>query len=239
MKNRNLDEQLYSDGGERMVPNYMLPIERELIDRTKKQILRKVTERISFSETRSLYSHLPIGKLSWRIGGLKNLSAKEALGLALIVPFIPSEFKFLLRVELQDLAYHKRYEGDWIVVQKLSEAESVDLVLWKFLILEERNPREIFGNLLPQALERLSRIELYDPNYHRRINKPQRKRGYNDHGSRKDSHKWLPKDVHLGANPRRTDLRENMSVRSFFRHIWKNSKSTSQSTSKQPRRKSL
>lgn len=239
MKKQNVDEQQYSVGGERMSFSYMLSEEKELIEKTKKQILRKITERISFSETMSIYSHLPLGKLSWRIGGLRNLTSKEALGLALVVPFIPSELKFLLRIELQDLAYHKRYEGDWMLVQKLSEAESEELVLWKFLVLEERSSREIFGNLLPLATKRLEKIELYDPNYHRRINKPQRKRGYTDHGSRKDSHRWLPTDVHLGSNPKRPDLRMNMSAKSFFRSIWNKLQATSISSSNQTRRRSF
>lgn len=239
MKEQNVDKQQYSVGGERMSFNYMLPEERELIEKTKKQILRKITERISFSETRSVYSHLPEDKLSWRIGGLRNLSSREALGLALVVPFIPSELNFLLRLELQDLAYYKRYESDWMLVQKLSEADCVDQVLWKFLVLEERSPREIFGNLLPLATKRLERIELYDPNYLRRVNYPQRKRGYTDHGSRKDSHKWLPEDVHLGSNPKRPDLRMNMSVKSFFLSIWNKLQATSYFPSNQSRRRSF
>lgn len=84
-----------------------------------------------------------------------------------------------------------QYQGDWELVHQL--LRNRDNLERKVNILLEKGytARTIFGMLHDKNLSRLKKINLYDP-YRHKVVKPQRKRGYNDHGSRKEIHKWLP-----------------------------------------------
>ena len=173
--------------------------DREFLDRCLSEIRRK-TRGISPSETMSLYSDSP--EWEFYLGGLKNLSAIEAL--ALVVCFPKEDLLWWeVRERIMEDAYRYQYKGNWRLVQKLLNINDEKLQLRFFF--EYHSSEELFGNLLPVAIKRISRLQIQKR--YPKVKRPQRKRGYNDHGSRRDDSKWLPSDVHLGPNPEKSDLR--------------------------------
>jgi hypothetical protein len=187
---------------------------------SSKEFLKEL-ERISFSETMSLYSHIPHDGNDFVITGLKNLSSREAIGLVLAVDEFHPEWASLIRIELENLCYLKRYQGLWRTTHRLLKLYRLDQ---KIFILFEMgfSQRTLFGNILKLAKVRIKKIGIYKT-MKTKVVYPQRKRGYNDHGSRKEDSKWLPKDIHLGANPVREDYRTRYKnkKKSFFNFLWK------------------
>lgn len=169
----------------------------EIVQRELNRILQR---RISSSETMSLYPDLSVED-SYLIGGLKKLDATEALGLLLIFPR-DSILYCEIRLEIAEVARTFQYQGLWNKVQKVSELGCRELQLY-FLLESGISEYEIFGNLIDNGLRRLQRVRIFRPKY--QVKYPQRKRGYNDHGSRKDDSRWLPDRVHLGPNPPKRD----------------------------------
>jgi len=178
--------------------------------------LRRKTLRISPSETMSLYSDNPEGELF--LGGLKRLTSREALALVLCFDKEDPVWWYL-REKILDDCYRYKYKGNWRLVQKLLMINDDNLLLRRFL--EDHSSQEIFGNLLVLANKRISKMQIhkrYTP-----VKLPQRKRGYNDHGSRRDDSKWLPDRVHLGPNPKRQDLRNGVAKtlkEKVLRFLW-------------------
>jgi len=191
------------------------------VDKATREFQRLAKKVLSSSETKSLYSNIPPERLSWNLGGLKGLTAREAMGIALYLPLINKEWSTFLRLELEQLAYKYKYQGLWRKTHKLLRLYQLNEMIY-FFIEEIASESELFGNYRKLALQRLKKINLYDPN-RTPIVEAQRKRGYNDHGSRREDHKWLPKDIHLGANPIKEDYRESYGnkKKSLFSFLWR------------------
>jgi hypothetical protein len=93
--------------------------------------------------------------------------------------------------------YYRSLIQVWLSERRLSSPNEIR----KQIILSDKtvaisyfrryHPREIYGNLIPGWLELLSRLESVHVSQRTRIVKPQRKRGYQDHGSRRPPEKWM------------------------------------------------
>jgi hypothetical protein len=140
-------------------------------------IVRSESERI-----KTLRNHVvdsptfPVGDATFR---LKSLKSKELFELALVSWYLPEEIGVLLRLDLENIA-PKLEDEDFhkvpLMIVLSSKAEAL-------LFLQETNlwsTQEFFGNyLLPGLLRKLRPLRLSS-----KVVKPQRKRGYHDHGSR-------------------------------------------------------
>lgn len=203
MKKKNIQLVIEPEGGESEMNSNFTQSKFIRVNKIADNINEIVQRRISPSETMSLYPDLS-DHISRKMGGLKEITATESIALILTFPRNSILYSTLL-LELSERALKYQYQGKWIFVQKLCELRFLDLQLYKLLeigITEET----IFGNLIKLGLNRLKRITyfriLYQPKY------PKRKRGYNDHGSRREDSRWLPRDVHLGPNPPKRDRSE-------------------------------
>lgn len=157
-------------------------------------------------ETQALYSILPERLCrEVRFSGLKNLTAREALGLTLILLTKPTPLGFLVLDEIGQLCRKNKYQGTWMDVHHILKVNFPDLVLYTLL---ERGYsfRDVFGNILKLGRVALCNVKILSQEIRLPVKKPQRKRGYDDHGSRRPEDKWLPSDIHLGANPDVLDL---------------------------------
>ena len=114
----------------------------------------------------------------------------EKILLSILSWYLPVEVGFVLREDLFQSLFRLSLE-DRSVIELLIESKAVML-----LFLEQTSlwhNRDFFGNIVSQkAVERVLRI-LSPSSFHRKIRKSQRKRGYDDKGSKVDPHKWMPK----------------------------------------------
>jgi len=196
------------------------------IKKVAKEATRLTMRELSFSETRSLYSHIPVRKASWALGGLKKLSSNEAIVLSLQLPNLHRDWRFAIWIEIINLPKKYQYQGNWnIVHQLLRNRDSLERQI-TILFSNNFSKRQIFGLLNDKGLSRLSKINIYDP-YRHKITLPQRKRGYNDHGSRKEIHKWLPWNAYaLPDQPKINKESELIDVHpNFTNYLWNRIKS--------------
>lgn len=119
---------------------------------------------------------------------LHNLNLKQILGLAYGSWILPLELSIMLRLDL--LEYIKRLSlDDRFIVETILDSKSaaegwlLDTNLW--------HTRDFFGNILPQWAKTLNRLSFRPVS--KKLKRPQRKRGYHDHGTLAPSHTWLPK----------------------------------------------
>lgn len=198
MKIRKLIEE--EKGGECRMTQEINPITQR-VERTKLE-LQRYQLKFSPSEAKALYPDTSREE-SFLIGGLKNLSAREAMGLILVFPRNSSLYLLIL-LEIAEKAYQSQYQGLWIKTQKLCELRSLDLQLY-FLFETGFTENEIFGNLLKIGNQRLKRVRIFTPTGP--VVYPIRRRGYKDKGSRREESKWLPTEIWIGPNPPKRDRR--------------------------------
>lgn len=179
-----------------------------LVDKVSREFRKRSIYRLCLPETMSLYSDIPEWKQTWTLQSIKNITAEEAMTLCLYLPQMNKFFSFELRVELADMCYFKQYEGKWKLIQKLLEVNKLEQMV--FILLQKgMKPNELFGKSVKQEVKILSKVRLYDSTK-RPVRKPKRKRGYNDHGSRRPDEKWLPTKITSLPNPPKLDFRELM-----------------------------
>lgn len=143
-----------------------------------------------------------------------NLKAVEALGLTLIILSKPTPLGPLVLDQIGQIAKRRQYQGEWMVVHHILKVFDVRLAL--YLLFEEyrKTPRDVFGNIIPMGLKALNqKVKVVDPYRQGPVRRPQRKRGYDDKGSSRPAHRWLPTDVHVGPNPDKLELDSMYSVR--------------------------
>lgn len=115
--------------------------------------------------------------------------------------YLPDKLKWRIFLDLREMSFSWLNWKQRIEILLNLERASV---MRQYLYWTDRyTSRELFGNILGQQLkETLSRLRIKV----RKLPKPrkrQRKRGYQDHGSRRPPHKWLPKfdseltEIHL------------------------------------------
>lgn len=124
---------------------------------------------------------------------LKNLTMKDFVRLAIFSHYAPKEIGWVLRMDLEEYSSKFSLEDRTLCQQFLSSKTNM------LMFLLETNlwhTRDFFGNILHKnfQLDRFLKIKKYNT----KVIKPQRKRGYHDKGSRRESHKWLPsRDISL------------------------------------------
>lgn len=180
----------------------------QTVTRISENIRKEIHNRISLSETMSLYSHLPEGLTNFVLVSPKKVSARQALALALLVDEFHPERGILIKEHLNMLSFLFQYEGLWLKVHKLLKLNRMEHKVYE-LLENGFSSREIFGNLIDLGLQTAMQFS-YQVEKEQKIVYPQRKRGYNDHGSRRDDSKWLPTDIHLGPNPEKKDFRKSV-----------------------------
>lgn len=218
--------QPYSIGKRGEVEMNLTPNRLMEISKITKEIQRLTMRELSFSETRSLQSHIPVRKFSWGVGGLKKLSSREAIVLCLQLTNFHKDWKYAIWFELFQLPKKYQYQGVWNIVHMLlRNRDSLERMVF-ILLGNGYTAREIFGMLNDKNLHRLKNINLYDP-HRTKVNYPQRKRGYNDHGSRKDSHKWLPWNAYATEDiPKIDKEKELIQLHPFLHNVmWNRIKS--------------
>jgi hypothetical protein len=119
---------------------------------------------------------------------LKNLTLKDQIRLAIISWYIPEEIGFILRQDLEEIKRYLSCEDEQVISLLLDSKPQMELFLLETRLWHER---DFFGNIIPIELSFLNRFfRIRKEN--KKVKKVQRKRGYHDHGSRVDDHKWLP-----------------------------------------------
>lgn len=124
--------------------------------------------------------------------------ARDALGVLLVLPLIlPSARNYdtiaCLREQLWNSAWRNKLEGQWyLVAQILQRSDSLSVYDTWEVVLEHCSPEDWFGNICPLMANTIRRLYLkpkynFDSESKAPVNKPQRKRGYNDKGSRRDN----------------------------------------------------
>lgn len=191
------------------------------IQKISKEVSRITKRDLSLSETRSLCSDIPRTKLSWSLGGLKKISSRESIVLILQLHQMHRNWAFAIWMELYHLPKKFQYQGDWeLVHQLLRNRTSLERQI-NTILEYGYSTSALFGMLMDKNLSRLKKINIYDP-YRQKVVNPQRKRGYNDHGSRREDHKWLPWNAFSSPDmPKRDSEKELIDITpNFTTSIW-------------------
>lgn len=154
----------------------------------------------NFSARTSLYPDL---ELELRVSPEFLLSAKDALAVLAVLPLVlPGTRSYFLaesiRNHIATMAVQYRYQGEWELVGSLLQSSNSLQVRDSWVtIMSTMNAFDWFGNFLPRMKRALKALS-WKPRYisvtqdTRGVKAPQRKRGYDDKGSRKNSHEWTP-----------------------------------------------
>ena len=103
--------------------------------------------------------------------------------------YYPEEFHFRIWLDLTDMSFSHLNEKQILELRILLSSKENML---KYLSETNRyDSNEFFGNIVGNDLRELNRTLKISKKAYKLV-KTQRRRGYNDHGSRKPSEKWLP-----------------------------------------------
>lgn len=109
--------------------------------------------------------------------------------LSIVQWYLPEEFHYRIWLDLTDMTFSHLNDKQNLELRILLTSKEI---CQKYLYETNRyTGNEIFGNILNNDLRDLEKI-LKVKKRSTKIRKTQRRRGYNDHGSRKPSEKWLP-----------------------------------------------
>lgn len=112
---------------------------------------------------------------------------REIESLALLSWWMPEEIRFLVQLGLEERV--KKLSLDDQVVTKILLRSKGEALLW----LSETSlfhSRDFFGNFLRKGILAVQSLKFVQRKT--KVVKPQRKRGYHDHGSLRPSHCWKP-----------------------------------------------
>lgn len=118
---------------------------------------------------------------------LKDTKLDDLIRLGIFSWYVPREIGILLRMDIELKAKKLSPEDRSLISQFLDSKERM------LVFLQETHlwhTREFFGNLLSKK-HSLDRFLNLSP-LRRKLKRAQRKRGYNDHGSKTPEHRWLP-----------------------------------------------
>lgn len=119
---------------------------------------------------------------------IKSKKSEDLLSLLLLSWYIPEEIGILLRLEIMEKEkFFNEKDKIFFKIFLTSKKDSLDL-----LFLTQRwHSRDLFGNFLVRGLKELENLQFKRRNS-KILQKKIRKRGYQDHGSRRPDFKWLP-----------------------------------------------
>lgn len=164
---------------------------RNLID--SREFCSSLSDKLTWNHqvTVSLRSHVVVNPnflITYTLRH-KAKTLQEKIALAIGSWYLAPEVACLLRLDLEEELRFLCLEDQTLLRQFLhSKAETLIFLLETSLW----HSRDFFGNMIPLIEEQLRKL------FWRRIRfepvcEAKRKRGYNDHGSKTPSHKWLPK----------------------------------------------
>lgn len=119
---------------------------------------------------------------------------KNALiGLSIASWYMPTEVRWLLQMEIEQKVKHLSLEDRFIFnIILSSKAEMIQFLL----DTEMWHTRSFFGNIASAGRKSIPGIKFVKEST--KVKKPQRKRGYHDHGTLVPTHCWTPKsDISL------------------------------------------
>lgn len=120
---------------------------------------------------------------------LKDLKFDDFIRLSLLSWYLPVEVRFVLQMDLREKLRYYSLEDRTILELFLTNKA---IVLEFLQSTQLWHSRDFFGNILNKK-NKLDRFFKLSP-LRRKIKRPQRKRGYHDHGSRVPDHKWKPRE---------------------------------------------
>lgn len=119
---------------------------------------------------------------------LRSLSLVELIRLAIWSWYAPEEIKFLLQLDLEQSIKKLSFEDSIILEIILSSKAQMLIFLQETKLWHSR---EFFGNILDPNCDLVNLLKIRNHGF-KKIVLPQRKRGYNDKGSRTPPHRELP-----------------------------------------------
>lgn len=165
---------------------------------------------------KSLWSDLPEDENKfWDISIRKDVrnNPEDLINLLLLLSSIkPMWYSYFIDF-VANQCQRYRYQGRWRYLHQLAKLYHFELIVYR--IVETETPHSFFGNRMKQ----IKRFSENCPCKFLKQTKPrpkviQRKRGYNDHGSRKLSHERHDFSHHSGPNPEKEDYRYQYKKRS-------------------------
>lgn len=151
-------------------------------------------------------STFPAGRFFFN---LRNLGKTDFIRLALYSHYAPEEVSSLLKLDLEEKL--KDFDLETQVALNALLGNKVKMQL--FLIQTQLwHSREFFGNIVGKNVNLNRFLKFRRTQKKEKIIFPQRKRGYDDHGSRRPSHKWKP-DFDISLTLKQNELeRERESL---------------------------
>lgn len=156
-------------------------------------------------------------------------TSKDAISVLLILPFVIGARDYFqinqIRESIGRMARNYSYQGDWKVVGEiLEQSTSLDIHSTWIILFETINENDWYGNYVPRlirAVRSLRTKKVYSSVSEdlRPVHKPKRKRGYNDKGSQRLSHQWLPREYpELGKKKLQKPIKEPLPFYWFWRY---------------------
>jgi hypothetical protein len=138
----------------------------------------------------------------------------ELLGLVVIHHFCPENLRWRLWLDLNEQSFSQLNNKQRIKILIL--LSSKENMLSFFFLTNQYTSHEIFGNIIGEGLKSLRNLPCYPRS--KKVEKPKRKRGYDDKGSRRPKEKWLPQydfsfTVAQNEKEKKSDLRQSTILR--------------------------
>jgi hypothetical protein len=139
------------------------------------------------------------------------------LSLTIISWYLPKEIGILLLLELEEKQKFLN-EKDLILFRIFSTSKEVML---SFLFLTNKwHSRDLFGNILRNGLRELENLR-FKRRIFKEIPRKERKRGYQDHGSRRPDFKWLPSSDYSFTLIQNSKEKKKLKLQAKYQRILK------------------
>lgn len=155
------------------------------------QVEKRIKSMVQLDLERLRSSVIDNPNLNYRFNTIfiiKNPSLDDLLRLGILVWYLPKEISFVLRMDLLEKEKFLSLE-DRTLLNCILQSKAQMLIFLQETTLW--HTRDFFGNLLNSnyKLDRFLKIGFRLV----KVKKPERKRGYNDKGSKAPEEKWLPR----------------------------------------------
>lgn len=156
-------------------------------------------------------------------------SAQDALAVLAVLPFAFESRNYFQIQEFRDhlgrMTQNYNFQGDWeFVGEILQTTDSTEVYSTWEILFKRFNEHDWFGNFVPRLISAMKALRIRTK-YHsvvedlRPVRKPKRRRGYNDKGSKRSSHQWLPQEYpELERKKPRIDIKEPKPLFWFWRY---------------------
>lgn len=175
-------------------------------------------------------------------------SATDAMALLAILPLIiPSTRNYFLISDLREhigkMAYNYRYEGKWGLVGAILQTPGTSIRECWSILLNEFNTNDWYGNFVPSILKMLrtvkvQRIYTSVTEDKRAVQRPKKKRGYDDKGTLRRKDKWLPRVTLAETREPQKPVKEPHAIFWFGLYQTRRGRTTNGLNSKKKRRSS-